>query len=473
LLGAIQWMPLYILFLMKLVFERNYKNAIFCGASYALVVLLNPYYGYYMLLFTVIFIIFLVLRHIKNLGTVIKNNRFRILKLAGLVLFSSLIIIVPFEHKAMNRIFSRDDAKNALYNRPLEGLIFSGARPKNFLFPPRTNPVLKNISKPFISPDFGSMIEHTSYLGYTPLILSIIAASFWRRRRKRKCQMSNVKCQIKDNSRYNEWAKFDIVLPFFIIIFFAFGIMSSPPWIPIGTMKLNSAPFKLPMPSYFLHKLFPIFRCYSRMVVVMMISLSVLSGIGIKFLLEKLKTQSSKLKTVFISAIFILIGIEFINVPPFHYFDSTPPEVYTWLAKQDEEFSSAVAEYPMLSGRWVQSAYSFWQRVHKQKLVNGGDVARLVKLLRIDDPRTVQQLREWGVKYVIIHRDLYGDKIYEKEYNIFMPVIYEEKLGLRLIRSFNQRKSKHYKEQYMSPSVCFDKFFGKTDVYCILDIKLK
>jgi len=25
----------------------------------------------------------------------------------------------------------------------------------------------------------------------------------------------------------------------------------------------------------------------------------------------------------------------------------------------------------------------------------------------------------------------------------------------------------------MSPNVYFDKFFGKTDVYCILDIKLK
>ena len=56
-----------------------------------------------------------------------------------------------------------------------------------------------------------------------------------------------------------------------------------------------------------------------------------------------------------------------------------------------------------------------------------------------------------------------------QEYNILMPVIDEEKLGLRLIRSFDQRKNKHYKEQYMSQNACFDKFFGKTDVYCILE----
>ena len=224
------------------------------------------------------------------------------------------------------------------------------------------------------------------------------------------------------------------------------------------------------------------------MVVVMMISLSVLSGIGIKFLLEKFKipisqfpfpnshfpVPISQLRTaLFAGIVFILIGVEYINVPPFHYFDSTPPKLYTWLAKQEGEFSSAIAEYPMLAGRTQAYGYMFWQRVHKQKLVNGGDVARLEKLLHIDNPQTVQQLREWGVKYVIVHRDFYEDKDYKENYNIPMPVVDEEKLGLKLIKSFDQRKNKHYKEQYMSPNVYFDKFFGKTDVYCILDIKLK
>jgi len=467
LLAAIQWMPLYILFLLKLIFERNYKNAVLCGVFYALVVFSNPYYGYYMLLFTVIFVVFLALRHIKNPGAAIKTDRFKILKLTSVAFLTALIIVIPAEYRVIKTMFSKSESKPAVYTRPLEGLIFSGARPKDFLLPPRTNPVLKNISRPFMSPDFGSMIDHTLYLGYTPLILSIIAVCFWRKKRKKgKGEIFN--------------SQLSVVVPFFVIIFFAFGIMSSPPWIPIGSAKLNSAPFKLPMPSYFLHKLFPMFRYYSRMVVVMMISLSVLSGIGIKFLLEKLKTprrrtsslrgrQNSKLKIAFVSIIFVLIGIEYINVPPFHYFDSTPPEVYTWLAKQEGEFSSAVAEYPMLAGRTQEYGYMFWQRIHKQKLVNGGDVTRLMKLLRIDDPRTVQQLKEWGVKYVIINRDLYRDKVYEKEYNIFMPVIDEEKLGLRLIKSFNQRKNKYYKEQYFSPNICFDKFFGETDVYCILE----
>ncbi|MBU0477602.1 YfhO family protein [bacterium] len=449
-IAAIQWMPLYILFLMKLLFEKNYKNALFCGIFYALVLLSNAYYGYYMLLFTVIFIVFLVLKHIKNPGAVIKKNRFKILKLAGVGFLTSLIIIIPYEYKIIKPIFSKDKNNPAVFNRPLQGLIFSAARPKDFLLPPRTNPVLKNISKPFMSPDFGSMIDHTLYLGYTPLILSIIAAGFWwKRREKEKGKMG----------------KFNFVVPFFVAVFFVFGIMSSPPWIPIGAAKLNSAPFKLPMPSYFLHKIFPMFRYYSRMVVVMMISLSVLSGIGIKFLLEKFKIKNLKLKIIFAGIIFVLIGIEYVNIPPFHYFDSTPPEVYTWLAKQDGEFSSAIAEYPMLAGRTPEYGYLFWQRVHKQKLVNGGDRARLMKLLYIDNSKIVNQLREWGVKYVIIHRDLYKD--YEKDYNIPMPIIDEEKLGLRLIRAFDQKKNKNYKEQYFSPNMYFDKFFGKTDVYKI------
>ncbi len=446
-LAAIQWMPLYILFLLKLVFERKYKNAVLCGVFYALVIFFNPYYGYYMLLFTVIFIVFLLLKHINNSETVINKDRFRIFKLAGVAFLTALIIVVPAEYKVIKTMFSKSESKPAAYSRPLEGLRFSSARPKDFLLPPRTNPVLKNISKPFMSPDFGSMIDHTLYLGYTPMILSIIAVGFWWRRKK--------------NSKLN------LVVPFFVITFFAFGLMSSPPWIPIGAVKLNSAPFKLPMPSYFLHKLFPMFRYYSRMVVVLMISLSALSGIGIKFLLEKFKIKKLKFKIIFAGIIFVLIGIEYINVPPFHYFDSTPPKVYTWLAKQEGELNSAIVEYPILAGRTPEYGYMFWQRVHKQKLVNGGDRSRLMKLLHIDDPRTVAQLREWGVKYVIIHKDLYGDKDYEKEYNIPIPVIDEEKLGLRLIKSFDQRKNKHYKEQYMSPNISFDKFFGETDVYLL------
>ena len=450
--GAIQWMPLYILFLLKLVFERSYKNAVLCGVFYALVIFSNPYYGYYMLLFTVIFVVFLILKHIKNLGTVIKEDRFKTLKLAGIALFSTLVIAMPLNYKVIKIVFLKSESKPAVYTRPLEGLIFSGARPKDFLLPPRTNPLLKNISRPFMSPDFGSMIDHTLYLGYTPLILSIIAVCFWRRRKNSKLKIQN--------------SKLNFVIPLFIIIFFAFGVTSSPPWIPIGAAKLNSAPFKLPMPSYFLHKLFPMFRYYSRMVVVMMISLSVLSGIGIKFLLEKLKTKSLKLKTSFLAGmIFVLIGVEYINVPPFHYFDSTPPKLYTWLAKQEPEINSVVVEYPMLAGRTSEYGYMFWQRVHKQKLVNGGDRSRLEKLLHIDNPQTVQQLREWGVKYVIIHRDFYEDKDYKENYNIPMPVIDEEKLGLRLIKSFDQGKNKRYKEQYLSQNACFDKFFGKTDVY--------
>ncbi|MDO9464805.1 MAG: hypothetical protein Q7J67_05860 [bacterium] len=280
-IAAIQWMPLYILFLLKLVFEKNYRNAVLCGVFYALVVFSNPYYGYYMLLFTIVFIIFLVLKHIKNLYAVIKEDRFKIFKLAGVTFLTALIIVVPAEYKIIKTMFSKSKDKPAVFTRPLEGLIFSGARPKDFMLPPRTNPVLKNISKPFISPDFGSMIDHTLYLGYTPLILSAIAVGFWWKRRKNgKWKMGN--------------SQLSVVIPFFLIIFFAFGIMSSPPWIPIGAAKLNSAPFKLPMPSYFLHKLFPMFRYYSRMVVVMMISLSVLSGIGIKFLLEKFKTPNSQ-----------------------------------------------------------------------------------------------------------------------------------------------------------------------------------
>jgi len=220
LLAAIQWMPLYILFLFKLIFEKNYKNAVLCGAFYALVVFSNPYYGYYMFLFTAIFVVFLVLKYINRLThpnpLLTKREKGRGLKLIAVAFLTALIIVIPAEYRIIKTIFSKSESKPAVYTRPLEGLIFSGARPKDFLLPPRTNPLLKNISKSFMSPDFGSMIDHTLYLGYTPLILSIIAVCFWRKKRKKgKGEIFN--------------SQLSVVVPFFVIIFFAFGIMSSPP----------------------------------------------------------------------------------------------------------------------------------------------------------------------------------------------------------------------------------------------------
>jgi hypothetical protein len=110
-----------------------------------------------------------------------------------------------------------------------------------------------------------------------------------------------------------------------------------------------------------------------------------------------------------------LILFEYWSVPPNHAqaIDS-PPEVYTWLAKQQGDF--IIAEYPMMSGSEASFyTYLFWQRIHNKRMVNGASPDNLPawdffeRVRDLTDPDTPRLLKNIGVKYIIIHQKMYEE----------------------------------------------------------------
>ncbi|MCD6093919.1 MAG: YfhO family protein [Candidatus Omnitrophica bacterium] len=441
-LANIQWMPLYVLTLLKLNETKTFRSAIFCGMAFSLVFLSDYYYGYFMGIFTALFILFAGIYNWHRQKVRIKD--FKIISVAILV---ALIIILPFTYHIFKILLSasRTVLEQTGGIRPLSDLLIFSARPLDYLIPSKYNPFLGR----FI-PDLGisiwrghRYIEHTLFLGYIPLILAGIALrNNWKRKKI-----------IAQRER-------------FAISFFAFAVLagvliSAPPFLPLGHFSIDTISrevicrHKLFLPSYFLYKIAPMFRCYARFGIIVMLSVSVLAGFGLKFILEKTESRQKKI------GLFILLSsllfIEFADFPPFRITDvHKPPAVYQWLSQQPGNF--AIIEYPLAKSNDSSAfqEYVFWQRVHQKRLINGcpdrlNEEIRK-KIIDISNPEILSTLTGLGARYVIVHQDKYRKgniyipfewlttppryKIYPSGYNNGrVPVVAD---GLELVKRFGE-----------------------------------
>src|SRR4030042_3155718 len=209
---------------------------------------------------------------------------------AAIIILSPQIFLIFF-----NVLKSQHTIPSALnmYHRPFEDLFSQSAKVFSYLFPPVVHPIFGKFTMQFIdSPLYGlNFTEHTLYLGWIPLILAFIAVRQLTIRRKEP-----------EESVDNFYIKF-----FFILAVVAW-FFSQAPWWKIG-------PIKIYMPSFFMYKMLPMFRAYSRFGIVVMLAVAILSGFGLKSILEKIKDRRNKV----ILTIFLSIGVffEFWNYPPF------------------------------------------------------------------------------------------------------------------------------------------------------------
>ena len=193
----------------------------------------------------------------------------------------------------------------------------------------------------------------------------------------------------------------------------------------------------MPFPSFFMYKLFPMVRNYARFGIIVMLSISVLAGIGLKHILERMKTRWKKV--AFTTLAVSIIFFEFAHLPDFQFRDvvrDVPPE-YVWLSKQSGDFS--IVEYPLLKGNAIDNRYLFYQRIHRKKMINGAWIGTPAykfkqKIRRIQDPQTPGILSYLEAKYVIIHKD---ELLKSEDLDIIgvMPDLSKQS-GLRVVTRF-------------------------------------
>ncbi|MFH1202701.1 MAG: hypothetical protein V1674_07485 [Candidatus Omnitrophota bacterium] len=435
-LALIEWMPLYILLLLLLRQKWSIGHCLMAALALVMVVLSEPHYGYMMSVFTFCFAVFILLKGWRE-KIASKELIFRDLKVIGRIFIMTaisiciiFIAVYPLVIKAFNpHPKSADFLSTELHSRPLKYLFSQSARPLSYLLPASTHPIFGGFTKSM----FGSFlygrnsIEQTLYLGWVPLILAF-AAFKYRKKNKALREARGERRETDNVNFYIELFSFSALVAF---------LFSFPPYINLGL-------FKIYFPSYFMHKILPMFRAYARFGILVMLCVSVLAGFGLKFILEKIKT--SRTKVVFTFFISCLVLFEFTTIPPFHATDLSKniPEVYSWL--KDQKGDLVIAEYPLgesgIGETYINLDYLLYQRIHQKRLINGavpGTYAFKIrdKILRITDPGVPSALSWLGVKYVILHLEVYKSGMDRLASDVIGEVPDLKKFnGFKLVRQF-------------------------------------
>ena len=387
-LSNMQWMVLFLISLFNVRRKPTYINAIICGACFAVIGFFDYYYLYYMSIFSAVFFVFSIFFYRRTIFSRLKE-RFKYI-LTGMI--SAGLLLFPCLWHIIKALFVKSIATTgpviADFSRPFGQLFADSACLLNYFLPPVFHPVLGYITRPFV----GTFLygdnppEQTLYLGFVGIILSLICIKKTRAKRG-KLQLEYI------NSEDN------FIVSFFMFACIIFTIFSFPPYIYLWKLMV-------PFPSFFLYPIFPMFRNYARMGVLVLISVCVLSGFGVKYILEQI--NDSNKKRLGVLAIAIIVFFEFIPFPPVKIIDATQiPSVYMWLKAQEGNF--IVAEYPIDAD---ERPYLFQQRIHEKRLVNGAHKATNAysvteKLMDLERQTTPGILGFLGVKYVLVHKDKY------------------------------------------------------------------
>lgn len=415
-LAVIQWMPLFILNLFILYERVSYKYVIYCAFSFALVSLTNYYYGYFMLIFTAGFILYITIgpkKWSRNswLGKISKLKILKVIILLGMV---TIVFILPFTYSAIKVAFTVErsqDMISAAYKRPYKDLFRYAARIYDYLLPSEYNPILGELTKEIVKKITGGQrhwAERTLYLGIVPLFLMVVSIIGWIKH----WRLSKV------NLRENFY------IPFFIFSAALTFYFSLAPIINFGKIKI-------PTPSFLIYRLLPMFRVNARIGFVVTLCMAVLTGFGLKYILADIKGYRKK---VIVSlTISLLILCEYTVAPPFRNVDlSKVPDVYNWLAALPDDI--VIAEYPMV--RSIEERYNkyvFYQRIHQKRTINGAHEGTIAdafrkKLVDITNPDVPPLLSYLGAKYVIIHKDIYQLSEMDKIDNMY---------GLSFVKDFS------------------------------------
>jgi len=247
------------------------------------------------------------------------------------------------------------------------------------------------------------------------MILAFVAFRMWRRKRK----LSAISYQLSAENFY---------VGFFIFLAIVAWFFSQPPW-------WNIFGFKLYMPSFFMYKILPMYRAYCRFGIVLMLAVAVLAGFGLKFILERFKSNKTKIIVTILACGLVLF--EFWNWPPYKVIDvSRVPAVYYWLKNQPKD--TVIAEYP-LDADSPNEMYKFFQTAHEKRIINGtipGTYANRVAqtITKLSEPKTSGVLKWMGVKYALVHRQNYQntDLVSEIEELDRIP----KNSGLKFVKSF-------------------------------------
>ena len=438
-LMSTQWIPLVVLFLYKTINESTKLNALLLALF---LFLASATFSYY-----VIFIIAIVSIYISYQYMVLNNKLGKAtVERIGIAFILYCLSIILYYYPLMEEIFVKKTGY--LYHG---GFVECSADLVGFFVPTILHPLFKNIVYPIYFNFSGYIIEQTVFIGYMVLILSCISI-------------------LKSNTADTK---------FWLISSIIFFILALGPFLQINgvySITLVNHIFYLPLPYALLMHLpvFSLIRAPGRWDIMLMLSLSVLSGYGCKYIFSTFNDDVSSKRIRKKNLLFILISLivlfEYLSVP-YPMSDATVSTFYERISKDDGDY--AILEVPNMPETMIAyPEYMYYQTIHNKRLVNGyvprptenveefmGSMPFIRQLMSFstNDDIIAQNFTEIGssilnyynIKYIIIHEDRmtqmqrdFASNILKRS-NVGLPVIYKNdslvvyKISKNTIKPFN------------------------------------
>jgi hypothetical protein len=406
-ISEVQWMPLYILFLLKFIKEPTVKRSVWLGVGALLVAGTSVHNGLFMGVFTIAFLAGrfacdrLSYRRKEKEGgpgTPLRINR-KTLALSFLVVLLVVVVMVPLFLVSMSGGKQQAKWPTTIFPNELRtdfAAYWASALPQSYFIPGNFNVIARILGAgppDKLKPDWFSSV----YVGWTLiLILAVFAVMAIRKKRSSSVKKKKVK---KDGQEIRS-----TVVGFAVVVPVAY-IMSLRPYFHIGSTRI-------PLPSMLFRFIVPWFRWYLRLGVVVGICLIVLASMALSFMLKKQK--AGKYRSWFVLVILmVVLAFDMLLVPPFRSFDFKKiPPVFESVAKTPKD--ARFVCYPLSgSGTFINSQYLFYQRWTKKALLNGAYSRSDGEALRrtVYNPyleATPRILRRFGIDNMVYFPDWFG-----------------------------------------------------------------
>jgi len=393
-LSMIIWIPIFILFLFKILNKNSIFYGVLGGVFFFLVSYTHLYYTVFITIFSIIFFLVYIFKE-KD----VKNNSFikNFLIIIGIGIISTLLLITPNILSDID-FHDRSITEHIRYAISLDNLVIPGPihsteKMSDFYLEKSIFYAFNDDSSTL---PYSSM-EHFVFLGYTTIFLALITI-------------------IKFRPNYT-W--------FWVLICGIFTVFSFGP-----ELKFFNISTGIPMPEQLLYNIpgGDDFRAPARFMVITFLGFAMLASFAIHNLMKNY-FKGSKKQYILVAAIGVVILFEYSAIPyPSH--SEEIPEVYQ-LIKNDNNVRS-ILESPMGgTGDFLlmsDPTILYYQTVHEKPIYGGHESRPSLDVLRGTQTYFLNMFQLEGSKNDIIKQDLSIHGITILNYHDIDYVIIHKKL---------------------------------------------
>ena len=369
-LSMIVWLPIFVLFLFKLLEKQSKYYSIIGGIIFFLVSLTHLYYSVFITMFSIVFFAVYIFKQKKVSNKTFITN-FSILLTIGLISTSILFLSnTTLGDEAPDRILS----EHIEYSVSLENLILPTSH--------HTTQILSDYGMIisfytfFDKFEYGLQIENLVFLGYSIIFLSALAVIKYRRN--------------------HIW--------FWVLICGIFVLMSLGP-----ELKIFDEPTGIVLPDKVFYDTVPEWdeiRAPARFIVIANLALAVLTSYAVYGLLKN-KFSAFKQQLMLTAVIGFVILFEFSMIPYLSYSEPIP-DIYDEIKNDESKFAVLSAPIGGTGNGFLLSDPAFlYHQIHHEKPIYGGFESRVDnEIMRNTQTYFLNMFHILGSKDDVIKQDL-------------------------------------------------------------------